>query len=118
MGVPSGVAGSVLVIDDDLASLRLMAATFDQLQYRTICRSDGLSALQAIETTPPLAVVLDLMMPDMSGFEFLEHFRRRPQHRDIPVIIWTARMSRRPSKRRCARGRRASSASQRVRAPC
>jgi len=85
------VAGSVLVIDDDPASLRLMAATLDQLQYRTICRSDGLSALQAIETTPPLAVVLDLMMPDMSGFEFLEHFRRHPQHRDIPVIIWTAK---------------------------
>jgi PAS domain S-box-containing protein len=90
-GLSNDVTGSVLVVDDDLGSLRLMAATLEKLQYKAICTQNGASALSAVETVPPLAVILDLLMPGMNGFEFLEHFRRHPRNREVPVIIWTAK---------------------------
>jgi CheY-like chemotaxis protein len=90
-GLSIDLAGSVLVVEDDPGSLHLMAATLEKLRYRAICKQDGQSALSAVEATPPLAVILDLMMPGMNGFEFLEHFRRQPRNREVPVIIWTAK---------------------------
>ncbi|HEX3696230.1 MAG TPA: PAS domain S-box protein [Polyangia bacterium] len=90
-GLTIDVAGSVLVVDDDAGNLRLMAATLEKLGYRTVCRQDARSALSAAEDQAPIAVVLDLIMPEMNGFEFLERFRRQPRNRDVPVIIWTAK---------------------------
>jgi CheY-like chemotaxis protein len=90
-GLSTDLSGSVLVVEDDPSSLRLMAATLDKLRYRTICKHDGREALNAVEATPPLAVILDLLMPGMNGFEFLEHFRRHPRNREVPVIIWTGK---------------------------
>jgi PAS domain S-box-containing protein len=82
-------AGDVLVVDDDSSSLRLMAAALQQLGYRARCVSNGDDGLRVAQAAPPLAVVLDLMMPVMDGFEFLERFRRMPRCRDVPVLIWT-----------------------------
>ena len=90
-GLSPDLAGSVLVVEDDPGSSRLMAATLEKLRYRALCKPDGRSALNAVEATPPLAVILDLMMAGMSGFEFLELFRRQPRNREVPVIIWTAK---------------------------
>lgn len=83
--------GSVLVVDDDATLLGLMAATLDRLGYSSTCEQDGMAALRAAEKDRPLAVILDLMMPGMSGFEFLERFRSEPYNRDVPVIIWTGK---------------------------
>jgi PAS domain S-box-containing protein len=82
--------GSVLVVDDDLELLGLMAATLDHLGYSATCEQDSTAALLAAEKARPLAVILDLVMPGMSGFEFLERFRQKPRNRDVPVIVWTA----------------------------
>ena len=90
-GLSADLSGSVLVVEDDPGSLRLMAATLEKLRYRAICKQDGRAALSAIEATPPLAVILDLLMPGMNGFEFLEQFRRHPRNREVPVIIWTGK---------------------------
>jgi protein-histidine pros-kinase len=90
-GVATDAQGRVLVVDDDAASLALMALTLEQVGYRPLCRRGSLAALQAVEATVPLAVILDLSMPEMSGFEFLERFRTEARNRDVPVIIWTAK---------------------------
>jgi protein-histidine pros-kinase len=90
-GLTTEQPGAVLVVDDDPGSLRLVAASLERLGYRAMCRQDGRAALTAAEDKPPIAVVLDLVMPGMNGFEFLEHFRRRPQNRTVPVIVWTAK---------------------------
>jgi PAS domain S-box-containing protein len=86
-----GAPGHVLVIDDDASSLDLMKVTLERLGYRTLCKPDARAALSAVKEVPPLAVVLDLLMPSMSGFEFLDHFRRDARNRRVPVIIWTAK---------------------------
>jgi signal transduction histidine kinase/CheY-like chemotaxis protein/HAMP domain-containing protein len=83
--------GAVLVVDDDLGCLRLMEATLGRSGFQTICRQDGEAALQAAAESPPVAVVLDLIMPRIDGFEFLERFRRTEAGRRTPVIVWTVK---------------------------
>ena len=88
-GVEPEAAGGVLVVDDDASSRRLVDATLSRLGYTTICRPDGRSGLEAARSLNPVAVVLDLLMPEMDGFEFLDRLREIPQHRNTPVIVWT-----------------------------
>ena len=90
-GVTVDAPGSILVVDDDPSSLGLMAATLGKLGYKALCKEDSLQALRVAREAPPMAIILDLLMPGMDGFEFLEFFRSQPQNRDVPVIIWTAK---------------------------
>jgi PAS domain S-box-containing protein len=90
-GLTVSAPGHVLVVDDDASSLDLMKATLERLGYRTLCKADARAALGAVQDAPPLAVILDLLMPSMSGFEFLDQFRRDARNRRVPVIIWTAK---------------------------
>ncbi|NUP13014.1 MAG: response regulator [Polyangiaceae bacterium] len=88
-GVAVDKVGRVLVVDDDDASLRLMNLTLTQLGYRVMSASDGDVALRLVERERPSAVVLDLVMPGVDGFEFLVRFRANRANRRVPVIVWT-----------------------------
>jgi CheY-like chemotaxis protein len=91
-GVVSKRPGDVLiVVDDDERTLKLLEVTLTGLGYTVHPKLDGVSALRAAATVRASAVILDLLMPDMNGFEFLECFRRQAQNRDVPVIVWTAK---------------------------
>ena len=90
-GVRPDRAGAVMVVDDDPGSLKLMSATLAQLGYRAHCVGTGDEGVRAARQSPPLAVVLDLMMPGMDGFEFLDRFRQVPLCRRVPVIVWTVK---------------------------
>jgi CheY-like chemotaxis protein len=81
--------GSILVVDDDDAALRLMETCLSKLGFHAVCCLDGQSALDAARERPPLAVIVDLLMPGMDGFGFLARFRQMPTNRRIPVIVWT-----------------------------
>ena len=83
--------GAVLVVDDDPSALRLMQATLAQLGYRSVCESDAAVALERCATEVPAAVIVDLLMPRVDGFEFVERFRANPEHRRIPVIVWSVK---------------------------
>ncbi|MDE2093982.1 MAG: PAS domain S-box protein [Burkholderiales bacterium] len=80
----------VLVIDDDRLALDLMQATLGGLGIETVCRLDGREALREIDQVRPDAIVLDLMMPGIDGFEVLDALRQMPSGRDTPVFIWTS----------------------------
>jgi PAS domain S-box-containing protein len=88
-GVRPEKPGGILVVDDDLGALRLMDATLASLGFAAITRSSAESGLEAATKLQPTAVVLDLVMPGMDGVEFLDRFRRMPQHLRTPVLIWT-----------------------------
>ncbi len=81
----------MLVVDDDPGCLKLMQATLGRSGYDTICREDAEAALQAAAESRPIAVVLDLIMPRVDGFEFLERFRKMEAGRRTPVIVWTVK---------------------------
>ena len=90
-GVTPSASRTVLVVDDDPAALQLMSTTLVNLGYRTRCEADGEAALAALQGSTPTAIVLDLLMPGMSGFEFLDHLRRVPSGKNVPVIVWTSK---------------------------
>jgi signal transduction histidine kinase/CheY-like chemotaxis protein len=88
----SPTAGStILVVDDDEVNLRYAEHALGQLGYQTICCADGASALAAAAAAPPDAVVLDLLMPGIDGFAFLERFRATPAGATVPVLVWTGK---------------------------
>lgn len=90
-GIRPGQQRSVMVVDDDEGSLKLMAAALRQLGFQALCSRDGEEALRATVSAPPAAVVLDLLMPGMTGFEFLDRLRSSPASRLVPVLVWTVK---------------------------
>mgnify|MGYP001608914584 CR=1 FL=1 len=85
------MAETILVVDDDIDILELvkMSLTADGLNVMTA--SDGPDALEQIKANSPDLILLDLMMPGMSGFEVIEKLKAGSQTRTIPVIMLTAR---------------------------
>ena len=84
--------GTVLVVEDDAPSRELTVRTLEKLGYIAKQTDNGRRALAWLEQNPaPLIILLDLLMPEMDGFEFLEHLRSRPEWQDIPVIVVTAK---------------------------
>ena len=87
--VNPGESRCVLVVDDDPTALKLMETTLNGLGYPACCVSNGEEGLRTVPQSRPAAVVLDLLMPGMDGFEFLDRFRRTGYGRRTPVIVWT-----------------------------
>ncbi len=84
-------AAQVLVVEDerDIAALVAYHLTKEGFRVRTVGTGDD--ALEAIRNERPDLVVLDLMLPERSGYEVLEELRRRPELQDVPVVVLTAR---------------------------
>jgi len=84
----SGEIHEVLVIDDDPNDLRLIEKILQQhSQYKPILAEGGRKGWEAINKAAPHAIILDLFMPEMDGFNILERLRETPALRDIPVVI-------------------------------
>jgi signal transduction histidine kinase/DNA-binding response OmpR family regulator len=90
-GVMPSTPRPILVVDDDRSALKLADEMLRQLGYRTVCRQNAASALKAATKERPAAVVLDLIMPEMNGFEFLKRLRQTSRGRRTPVIVWTSK---------------------------
>jgi CheY-like chemotaxis protein len=83
--------GTVLVVDDEPLVLRIAARALEELGYRVFTAADGQSAVQTFGANRVDAVVLDLVMPVMDGFEFLEELQHRPILSNVPVVVLTAK---------------------------
>ncbi|VAX42479.1 hypothetical protein MNBD_PLANCTO03-2087, partial [hydrothermal vent metagenome] len=80
----------VLVVDDNEQNLELLQAYLDDLGCTIRTARDGVEAMAAIEAVVPDLVLLDVMMPRMSGFQVCERIKASPRTRDVPVIMVTA----------------------------
>jgi two-component system phosphate regulon response regulator PhoB len=81
----------ILVVDDEPDISALVAYHLARESYRVRTASSGPEAIRAAELERPDLIVLDLMLPGMSGLQVLEELRRRPETQEIPVILLTAR---------------------------
>jgi len=81
---------TVLVVDDNQQNLELLQAYLEDMDCRTVPANDGPEALEIIAKEPPDLILLDVMMPKMSGFEVCKRIKNDPQTSDIPVIMVTA----------------------------
>lgn len=82
--------GRILVVDDEEDTLAVTEAMLSARGYDVVLANTGAAALGAIEEGAD-AVLLDVMMPEMSGLEVLSHLRETPRLARIPVILLTAR---------------------------
>ena len=89
-GIEPRTSKTVLVVDDDPAMLKLMKVVLSKMGFRPVCSPDGESGLRAVEEARPDVIVLDLIMPGISGFEFLHRYKRNGGPH-APIIVWTNR---------------------------
>jgi PAS domain S-box-containing protein len=80
---------SVLVIDDDPIILELMEAVLRSEGFEVLKAKDGRHGLQIVRDRKPSLVVLDLLMPEMNGFEVVDEMQGSPQTARIPIIVLT-----------------------------
>src|SRR5271166_5226162 len=81
----------VLVVEDEAALATMLRYNLEKQGFRVEEAADGQEALTRISETPPDLVLLDWMLPMMSGIEVCRQIRRRAQTRDLPLIMVTAR---------------------------
>ena len=81
---------TILVVDDNPQNLELLQAYLEDLQCKVISAVDGLQALEAVAKHEPDLILLDIMMPRMSGFEVCRRLKEDPATADIPVVMVTA----------------------------
>ncbi|MHA6480871.1 hybrid sensor histidine kinase/response regulator [Paenibacillus sp. strain BS8-2] len=89
--VPERHNRSVLVIEDDAITCDMMTKMLSKEGYRVLQAGNGQLALNLLRKEAPHLILLDLMMPEMDGFEFASALREHDQWRDIPVVVVTAK---------------------------
>jgi two-component system, OmpR family, alkaline phosphatase synthesis response regulator PhoP len=89
--VETAVGGSsILIVDDNSQNVELLEAYLEELDAEVRTAADGLEALAAVEKRQPDLVLLDVMMPRMSGYQVCVKLKGNPATRDIPIIMVTA----------------------------
>jgi CheY-like chemotaxis protein len=81
----------VLVVDDDAGLRQLLRRMLEPEGYTVVEAENGRVALERLRDVSPSVILLDLMMPEMDGFEFVAEIRRREGSRTIPIIVITSR---------------------------
>src|SRR5262249_23462978 len=83
--------GRVLLVDDDQVVRRSGRHGLEAIGWKVTEAETGRVAIQSIPAGRPDVIILDLMMPTMDGFEFMDQLRGRPDWQDIPVVVITAK---------------------------
>jgi len=81
----------VLLVEDDEPTREMMRDLLTREGWNVIEAPNGRVALECLESTVPDLILLDLMMPEIDGFEFAQRLRERPEWQSIPVIVLTAK---------------------------
>jgi DNA-binding response OmpR family regulator len=82
---------SILIVDDDNDGRAMVATILEGQGFEVVQCADGPEALEKLKNYTPAVVLLDIMMPIMSGYDVLVHMKQRPETQNIPVIMLTAK---------------------------
>src|SRR5580765_5976179 len=81
----------ILVVDDTPANIQVLAATLKEKSYQISVATNGRQALEVVGRVRPDLILLDVMMPEMDGFETCRRLKASDATRDIPIIFLSAR---------------------------
>ncbi len=82
----------VLVVDDDARNIFALTSVLENHEAEVLSATNGRQAIELIERTPDLAMVLmDIMMPEMDGYQTMREIRKKPQFRTLPILALTAK---------------------------
>ncbi|MDM8564505.1 response regulator [Candidatus Halobeggiatoa sp. HSG11] len=85
------VSAPVMIVEDDIVTREMVAGTLEKHGWQVERAENGRIALELVKQKPPALILLDLMMPEMDGFEFIALLRQEPACASIPVIVLTAK---------------------------
>jgi HAMP domain-containing protein/CheY-like chemotaxis protein len=86
------VGRTVLLVDDDSRNIFALSSALERRGMQVLTATTGREAIALIEETPELAIVLmDIMMPEMDGYQTIENIRRNPAYRRLPIVALTAK---------------------------
>lgn len=80
----------ILIVDDEPFNIDTLEQELDDLGYATVNAANGRQALAQVAAAAPDLILLDIMMPEMDGFQVLSRLKTEPAWRDIPVIVISA----------------------------
>lgn len=81
---------TILLVDDDRLVLGVCSAALEDHGYRVVMATHGQAGIAMAQRERPALILLDIMMPDMDGFEVCRHLRADPALRHTPIILMTA----------------------------
>lgn len=84
------LSSSVLIVDDNPKNLQVLASILRTCKYKVAMVKDGIKAIKFIKSRKPDLILLDIMMPDIDGFEVCEKLKQDDSTKDIPVIFISA----------------------------
>lgn len=84
------MSAHILIVDDNKLNLKLATAVLEKEGYKTSTAINGYEALAKATDQPPDLAILDIMMPDMDGYELCQRMRENPTLKNMPIIILTA----------------------------
>jgi two-component system sensor histidine kinase/response regulator len=82
---------TILIVDDNKKNLQVLGSVLHENMYKVAMAKDGPSALRLVKKNNPDLILLDIMMPEMDGFEVCERLKEDPETREIPIIFLTAK---------------------------
>ena len=82
---------NVLIVDDNVRSCRPLVRLLEIVGHSAFFVHDGRAALAMLDTVRPDMILLDVTMPGMDGLEVLRTIRGHPMHKDLPIIVYSAR---------------------------
>lgn len=85
------MAEKILIVDDDLETLRLMGMMLQRQGYQIAAANNGKQALSSARSEHPDLIVLDIMMPDIDGYQVARELRQDPETMNIPILMFTAK---------------------------
>ncbi len=80
----------ILIVDDVMSNVLLLKVLLTNERFNIVTANNGTQALEQVEKENPDLVLLDVMMPDMSGFEVAQHLKANPRTAEVPIIFLTA----------------------------
>jgi CheY-like chemotaxis protein len=86
------VGRTALLVDDDARNIFALSSVLERRGMKVLTATTGREAIELVESTPDLAIVLmDIMMPEMDGYQTMEVIRQKPSFRRLPIIALTAK---------------------------
>ncbi len=85
------MAEKILIVDDDMETLRLVGLMLQRQGYQIVAANNGTQALGLARNEKPDLIVLDVMMPDLDGYEVTRQLRQEKETSDTPIILFTAK---------------------------
>jgi CheY-like chemotaxis protein len=93
-------AARILIVEDDEATRKIIRHAIDEKKWVVTEAENGRIGLDKLDDANPDLIILDLMMPEVDGFEFLDEMRKNPKWMNVPVIVVTAKTLTRKDERR------------------